>query len=303
MALASQPIVLWIRPPSGAIQSRACNQRSTVRVQRPPLHAVAALKRRSGCGYTLIEVVLVVALLVAIGAMAIPRFVGEIERNQLPGSAGQLRSLITLTRANAAFDGKRYRIRFAGEDEEIKEADRRQPIIEREEDPVREPELYLPVTAGWAVGETLLGDVWCAEVRTGRPTIEKLQELRRRGRDEISEELLRQRDAEHFEAERPPLVIEPDGVSEWVVFVLTDAPANTPVENLEEYAQLEVICEGSTGLSWVQRPFYDQELDLFEEKGWPAVLRQDFTSARELTENDVLELRDVSGKPAATQGP
>lgn len=264
--------------------------------------ALAALNggRRA---YTLIEVVLVVALLVAISAMAIPRFVGEIEKNKLPGSAGQLRSLISLTRANAAFDGKRYRIRFAGEDEEIKGVDRRQPIVEREVDPVREPELYVPVNAHWTVGETLLGNIWCAEVRMGRPTIESLQELRRRGRDDVSEEMRKQRDAEHFEPERPPLVIEPDGASEWVTFVLTDAPPNTPVENLEEFAQLEVICEGSTGLSWVQRPFYDQELDLFEEKGWPAVLRQDFTTPRELTENDVLELRDSGGKPTVVKEP
>jgi type II secretory pathway pseudopilin PulG len=254
-------------------------------------------------GYTLLEVALVVGLLVAISAMVVPRFVGEIEKNKLPGSAGQMRSLITLTRANAAFDGKRYRIRFAGKDEEVKGADRRQPIVEREEDPVRDPELYSRVTAPWAVGDTLLGDVWCAEVRTGRPTIEKLQDLRRRGRDDISEEMRRQRDAEHFEPERPPLVIEPDGASEWVTFVLTEAPLNTPVDDLEGFARLEVICEGSTGLSWVQRPFYDEELDLFEEKGWPAVLRQDFTTSRELTENDVLELRDVSGKPTPAQEP
>jgi len=243
------------------------------------------------------------ALLVAISAMALPSFLGQMDKERLPGSAGQLRSLLALVRANAAYDGKRYRVRFPGEDEEVLGSDDRQPIVEREDDPIHEPELYVRVTSPWAVGGTLLGDVWCAEVRMGRPTIEKLKELRERGPDEISQELLRQRDAEHFEPERPPMPIEPDGASEWATFVLTDAPRNTPIEQIEDFPRLELIIEGSTGLAWIQRPFYDEELDLFEEKGWPAVLRQDFTDARELTENDVLELRDITIKPQAGQAP
>lgn len=254
-------------------------------------------------GYTLLEVLLVISLLVAIGAMALPSFLGQIEKEKLPGSTGQLRSLVSLVRANAAYDGKRYRIRFPGPDEEVVGSDDRQPIVEREDDPVREPELYVRVTAPWAIGDTLLGDVWCAEVRPGRPTIEKLQVLRERGRDEIAEQLSRQRDAEHFEPERPPVSIEPDGASDWVTFVLTDAPRRTPIDQLEDFTRLELIVEGSTGLAWIQRPLYDEELDLFEEKGWPAVLRQDFTDPRELTENDVLELRDITLKPQQAQLP
>jgi hypothetical protein len=54
--------------------------------------------------------------------------------------------------------------------------------------------------------------------------------------------------------------------------------------------RIEVILEGPTGLAWLQRPFYDEELDLFEEKGWPAVLRKDFLDKAVLTEDDILEL-------------
>jgi len=274
-----------------------------LRALNGPSLALRVRKRRPPRAYTLVEVMLVIGLLVAIGAMAIPRFVGQIEAQRLPGSTGQLRSLLSLARANAAYDGKRYRIRFAAEDEEVRGVDHRQPIVEREEDPVHDPEVYTRVTLPWAVGDTLLTDIWCAEVRTGRPTIEKLQRLRDRARDDISDALLKQKDAEHFEAERPPVYIEPDGASEWVTFVLTDAPPKTPLEDLKDFGRLELIAEGSTGLAWIQRPFYDQELDLFEEKGWPAVLRQDFTNPQELTEDDVLELRDVSIKPPKAQEP
>ncbi len=258
--------------------------------------------RRKQSAYTLIEVVLVVALLVAISALAIPNFVRELKREELPGSARQLRSLITLTRANAAFDGLRYRIRFPADDEEDLLLDRRQPMIEREDDPIREPEVFNQVTAPWAIGTTLLGVARCAEVRPGRPTIARLQELRKT-RDEIEDSLREAEEREeYFDLERPPLYIEPDGTSEWATFVLTDAPPEIDLEelddaeSLEEWSRIDVITEGLTGLTWMQRPFYDEELDMFEEKGWPAVLRQDFLDPRLLTEDDVLELHEVRGR-------
>jgi type II secretory pathway pseudopilin PulG len=245
--------------------------------------------------YTLLEVTLVIGLLVAISAIAIPNFIGQLEREELPGSVRQLRSLISLTRANAAYDGKRYRIRFPSEEEKDLTGDTRQPIVEREDDPIHNPEFYVAVTAPWALGSTFLGKVWCAEVRTGRPTIEDLQDLRERGRQDVADELMREQ--ENLEPDRPPLYIEPDGASEWATFVITSAPRETPIDELEEHPRIELIVEGSTGLAWIQRPFYDEELDLFEEKGWPAVLRQDFLDPRELTENDVLELREITVKP------
>jgi type II secretory pathway pseudopilin PulG len=253
------------------------------------------LKTGAAAGYTLLEVALVVSLLVAISAIAIPSFVGQLVREELPGSAAQLRSLISLTRANAAYDGKRYRIRFPGDDEKGLTGDERQPIVEREDDPLRDPETYSLVTAPWAVGNTFLGKVWCPEIRMGRPTIEDLQLRRERGREDISEDLFEE--VENLEPQRPPLYIEPDGASEWAAFVLTLAPPETPIDEIEDHPQLELIVEGNTGLAWIQRPFYDEELDLFEEKGWPAVLRQDFLDPRVLTEDDVLELHEITVRP------
>jgi hypothetical protein len=247
---------------------------------------------------TLIELILVIGILAVIAGLVIPNFVRELEREKLPGSARQLRSLLTLVRANACFDGKRYRIRFPLEEEEELDAlgGDRQPLIEREDDPINEPEIFNLVTAPWAVGETLLGEVWCAEVRLERPTVELLREIEER--DEIADEL--EEAFEDFEPERLPLYIEPDGTSEWVTFVLTDAPRDTELEDLykleeidAEYSVIELIVEGVTGMAWLQRPLYEEELDLFEERGWPVVLRQDFLDPRVLTEEDVLELHDV----------
>lgn len=241
--------------------------------------------------FTLIEIVLVVGIMVTVAAIAVPSFLEQIKREQLPGSAKRLRSFLTLVRANAAFDGKRYRIRFPGEDEKDPLGGDRQPLIEREDDPLHEPEVFNLVTAPWAVGITLQPDVWCAEVRLGRPTIERLQERRSRIEDQLIEEL------EDFDPQRPPLFLEPDGTGDWATFLLTQAPRHTELERLEEYPRIEVIYDGDTGLAWLQRPFYQEELDLFEEKGWPAVLRQDYLHETVITEDRVLELREFRVRP------
>jgi len=134
--------------------------------------------RQSARAYTLIEIVLVIGLLMLISAIALPNFYRQFEREQLPTSAEQLRALIILTRANAALDSKRFRIRFPRKEELDDLGTRQQPMVEREDDPMERPDEFLPVLAPWAIGQTLLSDVRCAEIRLGRPSIEDLK-LRR----------------------------------------------------------------------------------------------------------------------------
>ncbi|MHC4698264.1 MAG: pilus assembly FimT family protein [Planctomycetota bacterium] len=240
--------------------------------------------------FTLLEVTLVIGIVVLITAMVVPNLIEEFRREELPGSAKQLRSLLTLVSANAAFDGKRYRFRFPEEDEKDALGGDRQPLIEREDDPFEEPDVFNLVTLPWAVGNTVLGKVRCVEVRLGRPTIERLRERRSEIEDAIEEE----EDPEDFDPIRLPLMFEPDGTCDWATFVLVaDAPKQINIDELENYERIEVIYEGETGLAWLQRPFYEEELDLFEEKNWPVVLRRDFLRPEVLTEDDVLELRDI----------
>lgn len=223
--------------------------------------------------------------------MALPAFLREIKQEELPASGRQMRALLGLVRSYSALDGKRYRIRFPREDEEESVSDPRQPIIEREENPIDEPEIFFPVSVPWAHGTTLHGKVRCAEVRLGKPNVDRLRQRRQAIADELEE---RQED---FEPERPPLVVEVDGTCEWVTFVLTEAPEDTDLERLEEFPSIEVILDGETGLAWLQRPFFDEELDLFEEKSWPVVLGQDYLETALITEDRVLELRDFKILP------
>ncbi len=243
--------------------------------------------------FTLIEMVLVVGLLLLISAITIPNFFNEFKREKLPTSASQLRSLVTLVRANAAFDAKRYRIRFAREGETDSLGGIQQPIVEREDDPIAYPEEFNPVTANWAAGKTLLGDVRCAEVRLGRPTVADIMRRRESASRELEQAFSTRQQREEFERERPPVYIEPDGTSDWVTFTLTEASSEIPLNEIYQHPGIDVILDGLTGLCWLQRPFYDDELDLFKEKNWPAVLRKDFLTPRMLTEQDVLELREL----------
>lgn len=241
-------------------------------------------------GFTLIEIVLVVALLATLAAFTMPNLLRQIEAQRLPTSARQMRALLTLVRANAMFDGKRYRIRFPEEDEIDSEGEDRQPLIEREDDPFREPWVFNLVTAPWTQGETLLRGIWCAEVRLGRPTLDKLEE--QLIGESIEEEL--EASADDYEVGFPPLIIESDGTCEWVTFLVTDAPRDTDESELENYTRIEVIMDGLTGLIWLQRPLYEEELDMFREHDWPPVLRRDFTRRERLTEADVLEISETA---------
>ncbi|MCH7995919.1 MAG: type II secretion system protein, partial [Planctomycetes bacterium] len=102
------------------------------------MNALRSNLRRS---VTLLEVILVMGILAAITAMVVPNFYAEYRAAELPGSARQFRSLLTLVAARAALDGRRYRVRFPMEDEEDPLGGDSQPLVEREDDPFKEPEI------------------------------------------------------------------------------------------------------------------------------------------------------------------
>ncbi len=254
---------------------------------------------RATSAFTLLEVVLVVGILVLLATLAMPNLAGDIARRRLRVSAFQMRSLLELVRNHAQFDGKRYRIRFPEDDELDPMGGDRQPIIERENDPLKEPDEWKRVIAPWTFGETLLKDVWCVQVRLERPTIEKLLHPEVAVADKLEASF------EDFDENRPPLYVEPDGTSPWVTYVLTQADRELEPDDLEppvygddDYPEIiELIVEGPTGMIWLQRPLYQEELELFEENGWPPVLRKDFFERSLLTEDDVLELPESEISP------
>src|SRR5512134_316282 len=96
--------------------------------------------RHAPRAFTLIELLLVAGLIAVLSMLVLPNFARQIKAEELPASANNLRSLITIVSAHAAFDSKRYRIRFPRQDEADPFGGSTQPIIEREDDPIHEPE-------------------------------------------------------------------------------------------------------------------------------------------------------------------
>lgn len=269
-----------------------------MRTTRSPIRLPLRGGRRRGV--TLLELILAIGLLAVLTSLTFAALMRRAKSQYLEVSCRELASLITMVRARAQLDGKVYRVRFLTE-EEVRDAesdaedggptiDPRQPVIEREDDPIEEPGKFTRVKAPWARRDPFLGDVWCCEVRLGKPTIDQLIVLRESRAEDLKNDL--EEAFDEFDPRFPPLIIYPSGQSEWVTFVLTEAEYMLDLENLRDEVRIDTIIDGFTGEAWLQRPFYDEELDLFAEKHWPAVLRQDLLTSYVLTEDDVLEIQE-----------
>ncbi len=247
-------------------------------------------QRRMAKAFSLLEIILVIGLLSILSALAVPNLLRQLTSEKLPGSARQLRSLLSMTRAKTMLDGKRHRIRFPRNDEIDARGGSRQPIIERENEPFEDPGVFEPVLAAWARDVVLRDGIWCMEVRLGRPNlddelVEQMQEDFRLRMQGIGDE---------FEPLFPPVVFDLDGTSEWATFVVTNGPEDTDDEDdLPRDAVIQVIMDGMTGLIWLQRPFAESEKEMLLENDWPPVLRRDFLTQRLLTEEDVLEIQET----------
>jgi prepilin-type N-terminal cleavage/methylation domain-containing protein len=252
------------------------------------------MKRRQAA-FTLLEILLVVGILAVLAGLAMPRLMQDLEAERLPQSCNQMRALLLLTRSNAMIDGLRYRIRFPSQDELDNTGDQQQPIVEVERDPLEHPEEFDRVKAAWARDPVLKEGVRCARVRLGKPTVEEMLNEKKDQAAIDREEQLEQTTEEKFDTGFPPLIIEPDGTTEWVTFRLTDAPDDVTYDELdpEQDTVVDVIMDGVTGLVWLQRGLYPDELDMMQQHGWPPVLRQDFLTKTALTEDDVLEIRET----------
>ncbi len=248
--------------------------------------------------FTLLEVLLVIGILAVLAGLVMPRLFEGYERRRLESSAQSMRALLQMTRANAMIDGMRYRIRFPREDEIDGTGGSEQPLVEIERDPLDHPEEFDRVRASWAEEATLAADIRCVKVRLGKPTVEVLLgevDEEQQQLDQMQEQAKqKQSKEEKFDKDFPPLLFEADGTSDWATFVLTDAPADVKYEDLDpkEHNSIDVILDGTSGLAWLQRSLYVDELEMMKEHGWPPVLRRDFLTPVALTEDDVLEIRE-----------
>jgi prepilin-type N-terminal cleavage/methylation domain-containing protein len=239
--------------------------------------------------FTLLEVLLVIALLGLIALFAFPDLGAEARRRSLVESADRLRSLIVMTHAQAMQDGIEYRIQFPGTPDPLDRHARKridvpietlQPVVLRQGDPLSNPSWFTEFEASWKNQRILQGGTRCVAVLPGRP------------RFDISSNspIAGPAVGEDEEAEFVPLTLKPDGSSDWVMFVLTDLPYHVELEEHHVGNILNVIVDGRTGQTWIQRALRSEEVELMQEKRASPVLHIDFTDSSLITEDNILHI-------------
>lgn len=115
------------------------------------------LVRRNGPpAFTLLEVLLVVALLGLLAALVLPDFTTAAAAENLRESAHRLRALAAMCRAEAMNATCRHRI-LVRSDGSVR--------VRRQADPLKAPHLYITPREDWAHVAVLLPDVWVEAVQ------------------------------------------------------------------------------------------------------------------------------------------
>ena len=169
------------------------------------------MRRSVANGFTLLEVLMVIALLAVLLAFAWPDFAAASAGEQLKESAQRMRALIAMCRAEAMNETVCYRIKIRL-DGGVR--------VHRQADALKAPQLYITPRAGWAHQDMLLDDVWVEAVQDlpeGPPPIQIIDEQL-----EFPEMAIEPQRIEEFE--RPcEINFEPNGNCNSLRWVLRDA--------------------------------------------------------------------------------
>ena len=92
-----------------------------------------------------------------------------------------------------------------------------------------------------------------------------------------------------------PLTFNIDGTCNWVTFVLTDLPIEIELRAEHVSRILNVIVDGRTGETWIQRALRVEEVELLQEEGASPIFHVDFTSATEITKDNILRINIGQG--------
>jgi prepilin-type N-terminal cleavage/methylation domain-containing protein len=106
--------------------------------------------------FTLLELLLVVAMLGVLAAFALPDFQSTSRAKRLTDSAERLQTLIVMCRAEAMNETVRHRIRIRP-DGTLR--------VLRQADPLKAPHLYIRPRVDWAQTTVLLDDVWIEAIQ------------------------------------------------------------------------------------------------------------------------------------------
>ncbi len=107
-------------------------------------------------GFTLLEALLVIALLSVLAAVVWPDFAAARRSEQLGESAGRIKALLAMSRAQAMNEARTYRVRIRTDGT---------LNVRVQRDALLAPHTYIKVRDTWATLEFLLPDVWVAALQ------------------------------------------------------------------------------------------------------------------------------------------
>jgi type II secretion system protein H len=172
-------------------------------------------------GFTLLELLLVIALLAIVAAMAWPDFHSAAQQENLTESARRIRGLVAMCRAEAMSTTTRYRIKIR-RDGRLR--------VQQQADAVKAPHLYITPKVDWAQTDVLLESVFVEGVQVmpeGPPPIRIID-------DKLTFPDLKVELTPVAELERPLLIeIEPDGTSGSARLVLRDTNGRAMLVTLD----------------------------------------------------------------------
>lgn len=250
----------------------------------------------SGRGFTVLELVLVMALISMLVGYVLPSFWSTFQAEALPTSARDLRALLYQVRASAMMEGLRYRVRFPTEEEVEDDLEKLfQPLVEREAHPIEAGGVFTEVEAAWAREPVLRRNVRCVEFRLGMPPVpkefDKLTEAQAETETQADLETGEELGIEELSAFK--LYVEPDGSSDWATFTLAWLRTPEEEENPELAPTLNVLLDGRTGQIWIQQPLSDEEIELLLRENGSHILHTDRINAPPITEENILRLKDL----------
>ena len=237
---------------------------------------------------------LVLSLLALVLAFSLPDYGRMAQSQALLDSAKNLRTLIVLTRAQAMQAGVGHRIFFPGTaDPNDRYADKeidvpfetKQPEVERQKDPLMNPHVYEGTRPEWMLDKIMQDGTRCVAVLPGKPHFGIRPDSEIAG-PSVTEDL----------AEFVRLGFNADGTTSWVTFVLTDLPFDEEPEERHVGRILNVIVDGRTGQTWIQRALRVEEVEVMQEYNASPILHQDFTDPTAITEANILEVHMRDGK-------
>ncbi len=203
----------------------------------------ATTRSRVRPAFTLVEVLVVIALLALLAAMAVPMFQTDRPDRQMQLACDRLASLMAMCRAQAMLNG--HPVQLAWQTSEDDPSVLPTPLVVHEADPISAPGQFRPMAASWATEPVLPASVRIRLVQPGEFDLSSL--VRTQGRFDLPADPALQ-----------AVQFHPDGTADPAVFVLT---ARLPEGSEQEELQGWVILDGVSGLAHTKVPPTADEFD------------------------------------------